>query len=120
MPRLLANENIPRVAIKALRSDGHDVAWAAEVAKGAADPLVASRAQVEGRILLTFDKDFGDLVLRRRVAKPSGVILCRFRVRSPETVAALLSELLRRSLPWEDHFTIVEETEVRMVPLGQP
>jgi predicted nuclease of predicted toxin-antitoxin system len=115
--RLLANENIPRVAVDALREQGHDVAWVAETAKGADDPPIALQAQRERRIILTFDKDFGDLIIRRRVARPSGVILCRFRAQSPDVVVQVLSHVLQRPLPWEDHFAVVEEADIRMVPL---
>lgn len=91
--------------------------WVAEVAKGASDILIATHAEREQRVILTFDKDFGDLILRRQLAKPAGVVLCRFRVQSPQTIAQLLSEVFKRSLPWEEHFTIVEETDVRIIPL---
>ncbi|MGO9744558.1 MAG: DUF5615 family PIN-like protein [Roseiarcus sp.] len=36
-------------------------------------------ARREGRILLTFDKDFGDLYRESPLIAPSGLILFRFR-----------------------------------------
>ncbi len=47
-----------------LRHDGHDVAWVRTDAPGSTDQQVLARAVAEDRILLTFDKDFGDLAFR--------------------------------------------------------
>jgi len=58
--RVLADENVPKKAVEALRERGHDVLWVAEVAPGSKDEEVLALAIREGRILLTFDKDFGE------------------------------------------------------------
>jgi hypothetical protein len=50
---LLANENFPRVAIDALRVDGHDVLWVRTECPGATDEQVLQLAQKGNRILLT-------------------------------------------------------------------
>ena len=59
--RILANENMPADAVDALRSAGHDVAWVRVDAPGSPDEAVLARAAAEHRLLITFDKDFGDL-----------------------------------------------------------
>lgn len=59
--RFLADENFPAAAVAGLASAGHDVAWIRTAAPGAADGDVLARAVREERILLTFDKDFGEL-----------------------------------------------------------
>src|SRR5436309_2206170 len=66
--RFLANENFPGAAVKALVAAGHDVVWVRIAAPGTTDPDVLAWAGREERILLTFDKDFGELasVFRRR------------------------------------------------------
>ena len=61
--RLLANENVPKSAVDALRSHGHDVAWVRTDRPGATDVDVLSKAVLETRVLLTFDKDFGELAV---------------------------------------------------------
>jgi predicted nuclease of predicted toxin-antitoxin system len=65
--RLLADENFPGVAVAALRSRGHDVAWIRTDAPGSGDRDVLARAEAEGRLLITFDKDFGELAFRLRL-----------------------------------------------------
>ena len=59
--RLCANENVPGDCVAALRQRGHDVRWIREVAGGSGDDAVLVRAQAESRVLITFDKDFGEL-----------------------------------------------------------
>ena len=115
--RLLANENIPGMAISVLRSHGHDVGWIREDAPGIGDHAVLSRATTEGRILITLDKDFGELVFRLGLAAPSGVILFRFLPTSPSVVAQTVVTVLESRTDWQGHFSVVDETRVRMTPL---
>jgi predicted nuclease of predicted toxin-antitoxin system len=63
--------------IRALREAGHDVLAIAEVASGATDDQVLERAVKERRVLITEDRDFGELVYARGRSS-SGVILVRF------------------------------------------
>ena len=74
--RLLADESVDGPAVVRLRADGHAVAWVAEDAPLAPDDAVLARAYGEGVILITADKDFGELVYRQR--RPhAGVLLLR-------------------------------------------
>ena len=59
--RLLADENVAGETVEALRQQGHDVAWVRTGSPGLADEEVLRRAVSEGRIVVTFDKDFGEL-----------------------------------------------------------
>ena len=62
--RFLANENVPLDAVSALREIGHDVIWVRVDAHGSPDEDILSRAVAEKRVLITFDKDFGNLAFR--------------------------------------------------------
>jgi predicted nuclease of predicted toxin-antitoxin system len=66
--RFLANENFPLVAVEALRQQGHDILWIRIEAPGSRDVTVLEMAQAESRIVLTFDRDFGEECLSRRFA----------------------------------------------------
>jgi predicted nuclease of predicted toxin-antitoxin system len=79
--RLLADENFPGEAVAALRQRGHDVAWLHVDAPCSTDPQVLARAQAEGRIVLTFDKDFDEPAFRAGLPATSGVI--PFRISTP-------------------------------------
>ena len=63
--------------VRALRKNGHDVARVRERGAGIKDLVVARMAQDEQRILLTEDKDFGQLVHALSGVK-AGVLLLRF------------------------------------------
>ena len=60
--------------------------WARETDRGEADPDLLELATREGRTLITYDKDFGDLVHRNRMPAPCVVILFRIHPSVPDTV----------------------------------
>ncbi|MDZ4786762.1 MAG: DUF5615 family PIN-like protein [bacterium] len=60
--KLLVNENIPKASVHDLRRRGHDVVSVAEVAPAISDRQVLKMAETEGRIIITFDSDYGELV----------------------------------------------------------
>jgi predicted nuclease of predicted toxin-antitoxin system len=62
--QLLANENFPLDVVEAVRKIGHDVAWIRTDAPGSKDRDILQRAVSEQRVLLTFDKDFGELAFQ--------------------------------------------------------
>jgi predicted nuclease of predicted toxin-antitoxin system len=62
--RFLADENFPGDAVAALRTSGHDVLWIRTDAPGITDQDVLARSLEDARVLLTFDKDFGELAWR--------------------------------------------------------
>jgi len=79
--RFLADENVHSEIVRWLRGAGLDVAYAAESAGGEPDAVLLDRARSENRVFVTADKDFGELVVRRRLATP-GVLPLRLRVPS--------------------------------------
>lgn len=62
--RFLANENFPLPSIILLRQGGYDVASMTEDSPGMEDSEVLTRASDEQRIILTFDRDYGELIYR--------------------------------------------------------
>ena len=89
--RWLADENVPAGVVGTLRADGHDVVCMTEVDPGATDLAVLERARRETRVLLTLDRDFGELVFLRGAASPPGLVF----VRMVPPHAARLSAALR-------------------------
>lgn len=115
--RLLAHENFPHDAVDALRKNGHDVAWIREDARGSIDEQVLARAQEEGRILVTFDKDFGELAFHAKLPARIGIILFRIIPRSPQHIAKVAVQALESRTDWEGHFSVIEDQRIRMTPL---
>ena len=76
--RFLADENFPYDAVQALHDDGHDIAWVRTDAPGISDRQVLARAMATHRILLTFDKDFGELAFHAGLPAACGIILCPY------------------------------------------
>ena len=88
MKRVLADENILNQVVIRLRAAGYDVRWAKESDRGEADPNLLELATRERRMLITYDKDFGDLVHRDGMSAPHGVILFRIHSDVPDAVEA--------------------------------
>jgi predicted nuclease of predicted toxin-antitoxin system len=116
--RWFADECIHSHVVRALRAAGHDVVYAAETFKTVKDADLAGEALREGRILLTEDKDFGELAFQDARAMPS-TILMRFRGGRPQPkIAALLNAVERHGFALQGNFTVVEEGQVRLRPLA--
>lgn len=87
--KILADEGVDRQIVESLRQAGHDVVYVAELDPGIPDEDVLETANDERRKLLTADKDFGELVYRRRLLT-NGVILARLSGLMPESKAKTL------------------------------
>lgn len=61
---ILADEGVEREIVERLRLDGHAVSYVAEMDPGISDEDVLALDRDNHAILLTVDKDFGDLVFR--------------------------------------------------------
>lgn len=115
--RLLADECCDAGLVVALRQAGHDVDYVFESQRGAIDLDILQWALAEERLLLTEDKDFGELVYR--LGKPAfGVVLLRFNVAERNWKVSRLCDLLANHadrLP--GHFTVLGARKVRIRPL---
>jgi predicted nuclease of predicted toxin-antitoxin system len=118
--RLLANENLPAQTIAALQQAGHDVVWMRTEAPGSRDEDVLARAQSEERILITFDKDFGELAFRAHLPSATGIVLLRISAPSPDAMSLAIVSALSRRTDWAGHFSVIEDDRVRMTPLPKP
>ena len=115
--RFLADENFPGDAVAALRMAGHDLDWVRTDAPGSLDPDVLARAVRENRILLTFDKDFGELAWRAGLRATSGIVLFRLPMPSPAEVGSAIAGIIGARKDWAGQFSVVEPGRVRMRPL---
>jgi predicted nuclease of predicted toxin-antitoxin system len=111
---LVADESCAGPVIRALRAAGHDVFAIAESASGANDEAVMARAFGEGRVLITEDRDFGELVYARGQSA-AGVIFVKFpsQVRQAKP-AAVVEALARLGARLREGFIVVEPGRVRV------
>jgi predicted nuclease of predicted toxin-antitoxin system len=93
-PLLLVNENFPAPAIKALRVAGFDVVAVTEDMPGATDRVVLEHARELGRWLVTFDRDYGELVFLHELPPPPAIIFIRQEPIPPDAPAEWLVNLL--------------------------
>ena len=93
--RFIADEGVDAQIVAALRKEKHDVLYVMELNTGASDPEILSSANEENRILITRDKDFGELVFRLRKVH-SGIILNRLYQLDSKTKADIVIEVLKK------------------------
>jgi predicted nuclease of predicted toxin-antitoxin system len=117
MARFLANENVPIEAVDEARRVGFDLEWIREIMPGADDDAVLARSIAEQRVLVTFDKDFGDMAFRQGKSATYGVILMRPRLRAPDYVSRFVIGVLSQPIHWEGLFCVAREGRLRTVPL---
>jgi predicted nuclease of predicted toxin-antitoxin system len=117
--RWLAEECVAAPLVGWLRANGEIVSYVAEDAPGTRDAEVLLQARGERRLLLTEDKDFGDLAFRHAARTPlPGIVLLRmnsvtmaFRQARVETAITDFGERLF------GRYTVVEDSRFRFRPL---
>jgi len=112
--RLVADESVDVPIVQRLRSDGHEVVSVSEVGPGLSDDEVLDIAKEEDALLLTADKDFGELVYRQGKAS-SGVLLIRLAGVTAARKAALASALFAdHEAELKGAFTVLSPGVVRI------
>ena len=91
--RILADESVEGEVVARLRGEGHDVAYIPEASAGIGDDEVLARANAESRVLLTEDRDFGDLAFFYG-NRSLGVVLLRAHGADVEAKASLVADVL--------------------------
>jgi len=76
-----------------------------------------SRANQEKLIILTFDRDYGELIYKLRMPVPGGVVCFRFNPSNPAEPAEYVLQLLSEGILFENKFTVVERERLRQRPL---
>ena len=108
--KFLANEKFPYPSIKILRDNGLEVYSIGEESSGISDEIVLNRAVIENLIILTFDRDYGELIFKYRLDTPPAVIYFRNKGKVPTDAAAILLDLLQnQDLIIENVFTVISE-----------
>ncbi len=115
---ILADENVPRIVVIALRESGHAVKWVTEEASGTTDAEIMQLANTYECLLLTFDLDFGELVFRLRISLPHGIILLRIPLLLPDQMAHFIVQTLASRDDWAKHFSVIEPHKIRMINIS--
>jgi predicted nuclease of predicted toxin-antitoxin system len=111
---LVADEGVDRPVVERLRQDGHDVVYVAELSPSVPDEDVLHAANARSAVLLTADKDFGELVFRQGLVH-SGVILVRLAGLANATKAAIVAEVCQeRTAELIGAFSVVSPGQIRI------
>jgi len=112
--RFLFNENVDLRLLAFLTNLGHDVSsTVSRPPRGRPDDVVLALATEEMRILLTNDRDFGELVFRQQLPH-SGVLLLRLKDESLENVQSRLEYTLMHHKDELHHFVVITQKSVRI------
>jgi predicted nuclease of predicted toxin-antitoxin system len=111
--KFLIDESADARLASYLSSQGHDAIFVAQShGPGLSDERIFAIAHEEGRILITDDRDFGELVFRFRQPH-SGVIYFRLRDTLWATKLSRLTFVLEHHERDLDEFLVVTESRVR-------
>ncbi len=112
---LLADESIDRQIVESLRLDGHDVFYIADAEPSISDAEVFDRANARKALLVTADKDFGEIVFRERRLLSDGVVLIRLAGLSADVKAKIVSDAFQnRGTELPHNFSVISPGGLRI------
>jgi len=115
--KFLADEDVPYNNVKFLRANNIDITSVLDVQRSLKDKEILEYARKEERLLITFDKDFIELVLTQGI-KSYGIILLRIPPKSEAYVQSVLEYLIKeKSDELENNLTIAWEDRIVFVKL---
>jgi len=116
--KFLADVNIEKPLVDFLSKQGYDIKWIPDYDCEMPDEDLIQLANREKRILITNDKDFGDLIfLQKRMS--AGTILFRVKGQNSQDKIKLMKKLL---MGYKDkllnHYIVITKLKIRIIPLG--
>lgn len=114
MIKFLANENFPLTSVKIIQSAGYDISYIAFNASGISDSEVMEIAIEEHRTILTFDRDYGELIFKRNYKPKSGVIYFRLQEFQPEEPGELILNIIKfYEIDFHGKLTVISYDSIR-------
>jgi predicted nuclease of predicted toxin-antitoxin system len=117
---IVADESVAAAILERLRQDGLTVQAVRDFAPATTDKVILETADKANVLLLTEDKDFGEMVYRQN-ASHHGVVLIRLAGLSRALRAALVSEAIKlHAAEFLGAFTVVAPGGIRIRPAPSP
>ena len=117
--RFVADVNVEKQIVDCLSEKGYDIKWIPDYNCKISDENLLDLANTEKRILITNDKDFGELTFLQRKLS-TGIILLRVKGQATNSKVKLIRKLLR---DYNDkllnHFVVVSKTKFRFISMGR-
>lgn len=110
----IADENVDQQIVDYLRKNGYDVLYVEEMAPGISDEIVLSEANKANSLLITADKDFGEMIFRQKHLT-AGVILIRLAgISSSKKAELILSAIKDHRDELKNSFTVIRPGHLRI------
>ena len=71
------------------------------------------KAKIDKSIILTFDKDYGEIIFKLNIDRPPAVVFFRFKGENPKIAGKMLIDLLELKVNLSNTFTVIEKESVR-------
>jgi len=115
--KLIADESVDYSIVRALRYAGLEVEAVVELFPGCSDELILRYAFENYLIVITLDKDFGELSFRLK--KPNhGIILARFgKIATELKTVIILNAIQQHFSEMENKLTVVTQQKIRIITL---
>ena len=111
---LIVDENVDKLIVDSLRQDGHNVLYVAEFAPSIDDETVLAQANQNGALLITEDKDFGEIIFRQGRIH-TGVVLIRLDGLSKQAKARIVSTIfVNQGTQLLNAFSVISPGRVRI------
>ena len=113
--KFLADKNVHGKVVGQLRIHGFDVEWVKETSPGIIDPLILGRDDIGSLVLITNDRDFGDLIFNHGLPTPHALLYTRLPHRDWETVTHRLIVVIEQGVS-AGHITTISMDRNRTLP----
>jgi predicted nuclease of predicted toxin-antitoxin system len=116
--KLLANENFPLPSFYFIQNSGLEIESITLLSPGISDLEVLEKAVVDNQIILTFDRDYGELIYKNQLPKPLGIVFFRLQPVNPLEVGEIFLDLIRNTdIHLSGMFTTIERNKIRQRPI---
>ena len=112
--KLLANENFPIKSVLYLRSKGFDISAIGTDNPSIQDHAVMNIATKEQRTILTFDRDYGELIFKHNYKPQGGVIYLRLDEYKADEPGRIIEKLInKKEFDFDNALTVLDKNGIR-------
>ena len=112
--KLLANENFPLKSVLYLRDKGFDISAIGTDNPSIEDHIVMAIAIKEDRTILTFDRDYGELIFKHNYKPSRGVVYIRLEEYQADEPGKIIEELvIRKEFDLDNALTVLDKNGIR-------
>ncbi|MBI5183224.1 MAG: DUF5615 family PIN-like protein [Nitrospinae bacterium] len=116
--KFIADVNVEKAIVDYLTQNGYDIKWIPDYNCEIPDEDLLDLANAERRVLITNDKDFGEITFLQKKLY-TGIILIRIKGQKTEDKVKLFKKLIKNySNKLLNHFTVITKKKIRFISMG--